>query len=82
MLRFKPLKVAVTAIPLPTSEPANVPAVAEPVKFEVSPVIRPEAITGVPVKTAMLPVSYTLLDAVRPLTMTGARVISLAVFAS
>ena len=76
------LKVGATAIPVPTLGPANIPAVAVPDMFEISPVNKPEAMTGVPVKTATRPVSYTLLAADRPLIMTGARVISLAVFDS
>ena len=70
------------AMPLPALELANVPTVAVPDKLEVSPVIRPVAMTGVPVNTASLPMSYTLLEADKPLIITGARVISLVVLAT
>ena len=51
------LKVGATAIPAPTLGPANVPAVAVPDRLELSFVNKPESMTGVPVKTATLPVS-------------------------
>ena len=69
------LKLAVTAILLPTLALAKLPTVAVPDKVAVSLPNRPPAIADVPVKVALVVVSYTLLAAFKPLMVTGAAVI-------
>ena len=73
--------MGVTAIPVPTSELAKIPAVADPVRSLVSVKSKPDAITGVPVITAAVLLLYVLLDAVSPPMITGAGVIVLVVLA-
>ena len=70
--RLKPLRLAVTAIPLPTLALAKVPAVAVPESVALSLPKRPLAITGVPVKAALVLVLYTLLLALKPPIVIGA----------
>ena len=71
----KLLKFAVIAIALPTFALAKVPAVAVPDKVAVSLPNKPPAISDVPLKVAAAVVSYTLLEALKPLIVTGAGVI-------
>ena len=46
-----------------------------PDKVAVSPLNKPPAISDVPLKVAAVVVSYTLLEALKPLIVTGAGVI-------
>ena len=71
---LKPLKLGVTAIPEAALALAKLPAVAVPDKVAVSLPNRPPAMASVPVKVALVAVSYTLLAAVKPLMVTGAAV--------
>ena len=68
-------------MPVPTFEPAKIPAVTEPVTSLVSVGSNPDAITGVPVITASVLLLYVLLDADKPPMITGAGVMVLVVLA-
>ena len=68
----KPLTLTATPIALPASALAKV-AVVVPLTVEVSVLRRPNTVL-VPAKVAVVVVSYTLLEAVKPLMVTGAAV--------
>ena len=55
--RDKPLRFAVTAIPVPTLALAKVPAIALPERLAASLPSKPEAMTAEPVKAAAVVVS-------------------------
>ena len=73
--RDKPVNVGVTTRPFPTLASANVPTVAEPDSVAESLPSKPEAITAVPVRTAVVFLLYTLLEADRPSIIIGAAAI-------
>ena len=71
--RARLLTLTLTSIARPALAVAKVP-VALPLTVEVSVLNRPTTVF-VPLKVAAVVVSYTLLDAVKPLIVTGAAAI-------